>query len=407
MKKTSISSSGQADYPLTWDQVAAFRLSRHHLLKRARVRALASVAGDIAGVQAQLISAAQTALWSRIQDLQIAHVEAAMKRRVLVKAACMRQTLFLVPAADLAVFVRGTSRRAEKEIRWALGKGVSEHALEAGIEAALNALDEPRTRAEIAERACRILGVQVQAYHGGGWGSNRKLAAVPVGHLNYPVVDLLHLVATRGVVCYGPYRGNEPTFVRADAYLPGWKDVSREQAEDILLHRYLHAFGPATAEDFSLWTGMTFKEARDIWAREQSGLAPVSVEGWKAEILREDLKDLAQASFEQPVVRLLPYFDTFLFGHRERDHLVTVEQRPSVYRAQGWIAPVVLVNGRVIGVWESTLEKNQLHVQVTKFEPISRMVAAGIREEALNLGRFLGASTTAMRINGTGSVQHA
>jgi hypothetical protein len=225
--------------------------------------------------------------------------------------------------------------------------------------------------------------------------------------LNYPVVDLLHLVAARGVVCYGPSRSNEPTFVRADAYLPGWKDVSREQAEDILLHRYLHAFGPATAEDFSLWTGMTLSEARDIWAREQSSLAPVSVEGWRAEILRKDLKVLAQASLEQPVVRLLPYFDTYLLAHKQRDHLVPMEQKSSVYRAQGWIAPVVLVNGRVIGVWENTLEKNQLHVQVTKFEPVSRTVAEGIREEALNLGRFLGASTAAVRFDDTGSVQPA
>jgi hypothetical protein len=303
-----------------------------------------------------------------------------------------------VPARDLVTFVRGTARRAEKEIRWALGKGVPERVLDKAIETTLAVLDEPLTRTEIAERACRALGVQIQTYHGGGWGSKRKLAAVPVGHLNYPVVDLLHLVAARGVVCYGPHRGSEPTFVRADAYIPRWKDISRERAEELLLRRYLRAFGPATATDFSLWAGMTITEAREIWAREQSGFASVSVEGWKAEILREDLEELAHSRFEQPVVRLLPYFDTFLLGHKERDHLVTTEQKPSVYRAQGWIAPVVLVNGRVVGVWENRLEKNQLHVQVTKFEPISRPIAAGMGEEALNLGRFLGAANTDMRI---------
>ncbi|HEX5840185.1 MAG TPA: hypothetical protein VFY26_20270 [Anaerolineales bacterium] len=41
-----------------------------------------------------------------------------------------------------------------------------------------------------------------------------------MGDLTYPVVDLLHLVAARGVICYGPPRGNEPTFVRADAWIP-------------------------------------------------------------------------------------------------------------------------------------------------------------------------------------------
>ena len=96
-----------------------------------------------------------------------------------------------------------------------------------------------------------------------------------------------------------------------------------------------------------------------------------------------------QAKFERPLVRLLPYFDTFLLGHKEREHLVSMEHRPKVYRAQGWIAPVVLVDGRVAAVWEHAREGNRLHVRVTKFRPISRRIIAGIREEARDLGRFL------------------
>ena len=124
---------------VTWSQVAAFRMTHHHLRERAPVKDLVTVVGDMAGAQAQLLSAAQTSIWSRVRDLQIAHVEAAMKKRALVKAACMRRTLFLVPGRDLSIFVRGTSRRAEKEIRWALGKGVPERALDAAIDAAPSA----------------------------------------------------------------------------------------------------------------------------------------------------------------------------------------------------------------------------------------------------------------------------
>ncbi|HSB01634.1 MAG TPA: winged helix DNA-binding domain-containing protein, partial [Anaerolineales bacterium] len=340
--------------------------------------------------QAQLLSAAQTSLWSRVQGLQIAQVEEAFSERALVKAACMRRTLFLVPSEHLAVFVRGTARRAEKEIRWARGKGVPDRVLNTAIEAALGVLDQPRTRSEIAEHACRTLGVRMRTYQGGGWGNRRKLEAVPVGKLAYPVVDLLHLAAARGVVCYGPPRGNEPTFVRADAWIPHWYDVPMEQAEGLLLRRYLRAFGPATATDFALWTGMTLGEAREIWAREQASFASVHVEGWTAEVLREDLAELAQAMFERPLVRLLPYFDSYLLGHKEREHLVAMQHRPRVYRAQGWIAPVVLVDGRIVAVWEHARAGKRLHVKVTKFASITRRILAGIREEARDLGRFLG-----------------
>ena len=387
-----MSTRQQKQLSVTWNQVAAFRLRRHHLLERASKKSLLPVVRDMAGAQAQLVSAAQISLWSRVRDLEIAHVEEALKKRALVKASCMRRTLFLVPSRDLAIFVRGSARRAEKEIRWARGKGVPERVIDAAIEAALGVLNEPLTRPEIAERVSRILGVQTQTFQGGGWGNRRNLAAVPVGDLNYPVVELIHLAGARGVVCYGPSRGNEPTFVRADAWIPKWQDVPREQAEGRLLRTYLRAFGPATAADFALWTGITLTDAREIWGREQGDIVPVNVEGWETAVLRKDLEELTQTELERPLVRLLPYFDTYLLGHKEREHLVAMEHRPSVYRAQGWIAPVVLVDGRVAAVWEHAREGNRLRVQVTKFKSISRRVIAGIQEEAQDLGRFLGAA---------------
>jgi uncharacterized protein YcaQ len=396
--KSHISKHKDESFPVTWNQVAAFRLARQHLLKRAPRKSLLSVVRDMGGAQAQLHSAAQISLWSRIQDLEIAHIEDAIKKRTLVKASCMRRTLFLIPSKDLPIFVRGTARRAGRETRWALGKGVPQRAIDAAIDAALSVLDEPLTRTEIAERASRALGVKMGSYQGGGWGSRRQLAAVPVGELMYPVVELLHLVAARGVICYGPYRGSEPTFVRADAWIPKWKDVSSEEAEDILLRWYLRAFGPATATDFAIWSGLSFREAREVWAREQADLAPVNVQGWEAAVLRKDMNELIQADFERPLVRLLPYFDSFLLGHKERDHLVEVEHKPKIYRPQGWIAPVVLVDGRVAAVWEQAREGTQLQVTVTKLASMSRPIAAGIQEQASDLARFLGMSNANVKI---------
>jgi hypothetical protein len=388
-EKAKVSTRQHAQFSVTWNQVAAFRLSRHHLMERAPSKALVSVVRDMAGAQAQLLSAAQISLWSRVRDLQVAHVEKAISKRTLVKASCMRCTLFLVPSKDLAIFAQGSAQRGDKEIRWALGKGVPGRTVDAAVDAALGALDQPLTRPEIAERVSRALGVRMQAIRGGGWGRQTKIAGVPVGHLTYPVVDLLHLAAARGVVCYGPNRGNEPTFVRANVWIPKWQDVPREQAEGLLLHRYLQAFGPATAADFAMWSGISLTDAREIWAREQASFALVNIQSLTAAILREDLDELAQAEFDRPLIRLLPYFDSFLLGHKEREHLVALQHRSKVYRSQGWISPIVLVDGRAVAVWEYAREHNRLRIKVAKFGPISRRITAGIREEAQELGRFL------------------
>src|SRR3989475_6830365 len=86
------------------DQVSAFRLSRHHLVKRASASALAQVAGDMAGVQAQLLSAAQISFWARTPGLSVDHVENALLRdRTLVKSWGIPGALALIPSRDFAV----------------------------------------------------------------------------------------------------------------------------------------------------------------------------------------------------------------------------------------------------------------------------------------------------------------
>src|SRR3989475_3966651 len=101
------------------DQVSAFRLSRHHLVKRAPASALAQVAGDMAGVQAQLLSAAQISFWARTPGLSVDHVENALWRdRILVKSWCIRGALPIIPPKDFALFLRGGAPRNTRSLAW-------------------------------------------------------------------------------------------------------------------------------------------------------------------------------------------------------------------------------------------------------------------------------------------------
>jgi hypothetical protein len=351
----------------------------------------------MAGAQAQVLSAAQISLWARLRHLRIEDVQTAIGERTLVKAWCMRRTLHLLPAEDLAMFIHGTARRATREIRWMRGQGVTERALDDLIAAALRALRRPIAGRDLIERVSASLGVPVRTVRGGGWGSRARVPGVAVGRLTIPVRYLLHLVGASAAVCSGPSKDHEPTFVRADAWVPRWRDVPTAEAETALLRRYLRAFGPATPADFASWTGIPLLEVRQIWARVEAGMAPVDVEGWRAAVLSDDLPRLTRASDPSPV-RLLPYFDSFLLGHRAREHLVRARDHGRVYRPQGWVAPVVLVGGRVAGVWAHTRDAQRLRVRVTPFAAISRRVTAGIRDEAHELGRFLECREVELRI---------
>jgi hypothetical protein len=89
---------------------------------------------------------------------------------------------------------------------------------------------------------------------------------------------------------------------------------------------------------------------------------------------------------------LLPSFDPYLLAHASKKHLVVDEHYKKIYRQAGWITPVVLRDGRVAGIWETSQRAQGITVNVDLFETLSRPLRAKLEEEAANLGQFLGTS---------------
>jgi hypothetical protein len=297
--------------------------------------------------------------------------------------------MFLFPSEELALYVRGTYRRSAYNLRWAQKRVSAELALDRLLDDIMEILSEPRTRNDIA-LLLKSKGYRVRSKAGGGWGDKRAVPWVQVGRTSLSVGFLLHVIGARDVICSGPNQGNESTFVNADQWLPHWKDVPVEEAEGQLLAKYLSAFGPATLADFALWAGMYVRDAKEIWALQKGKMAQVEVDGHAAWILRSDLTELEEARIEEFGVRLLPFFDSFLLGHKSHRDIVDEKNHKKVYRAQGWISPVVLVDGRAQGVWSYVQRKDDLEVRVAPFIKLSSRVSSQIQEQALDLGRFLG-----------------
>ncbi len=385
------SAPGRADIlEVTAEQVAAFRLSRHHLSKRAPAKELARVAGDMAGAQAQIMSAAQISLWARTRGLRASDVEEALwVDRTLVKMWCLRGTVHIVPSADHALFVRGCTRRANRSLAWMARAEIPPAAVERVIDAIGRVLTHPLTKKELAVRMSKSLGLKTSSKSGRGWGGAANATGFEIDGTVVSLGGILFMACMRGVACSGPNRGSEATFVRPDAWIPRWRDMPVEDAEDELLRRYLRAFGPSTVSDFAVWTYMTALDAREVWARVENELAPVRVNGRTTWVVRTDVPALERASFDRPSVQLLPFFDSFLLGHKDKGHIVDATHYKRVYRPQGWISPIVLVNGRAAAVWALERKSRRLAMRVEPFRDFPAAVRSRVKEEAEDLGRFL------------------
>ena len=170
------------------------------------------------------------------------------------------------------------------------------------------------------------------------------------------------------------------------------------QAGEELFRRYLHGYGPATVQDFARWSGLTVREARSIRERLTDELAEIVVGSRAALLLRRDLKHLPANEADEAAVRLLPSFDPYLLGHREKERLVDRQHYKRVFRKAGWLSPVVLNQGQVCGTWSSQRRGRRMVVTVDPFHRFSLGLRTQIEAEVEDLGRFLGvAGETAYR----------
>jgi len=357
-------------------QVVAFRLSRHHLAGRAPSRLLTEVVGDVCGVQAHLMSAAELALWARVEGLAREDVGRALWReRSLVKAWCMRGASHLLVSADLPIFVGGLLRRGlKREREWIAKYGVGWSEMDAMVGAVVEALgDEVLTRKELAKRVVARLGPQVKRWVEHSWGGIVKQACL------------------QGLVVFGPNIGQKITFVRRDKWLPQVKDLPVEEAEAMLLRRYLHGYGPAGLADFAAWAGMTLGDAIPIRERGGGEIVEVKIEDKPSLVLRKDLgilRKTAACENDGINVRLLPSFDCYTLGHQSKSHIVDQAQYKRIYRKAGWLSPVVLVDGRAEGIWNFKKKVKRLKITIEPFYEISKNVRTQVEEEASNLARF-------------------
>jgi len=359
---------------LTWAQVRASRMTRHHLDARVPKSKLFDIVRDVCGIHAQVPSSAELQLWSRVEGVTPDDFRAALwDDQKLVRTWSLRGTLHIHTADDLPLYIASLSQHD----RWWKGAwlrmiGMTEDELRTTLDAIHKSLGaRPITREQLAEKVAAKVGTKGRERMLSGWGEMLKPAAFQ-GHL-----------------CSGPPRGQNVTFVRPDRWLRKWDPPAPEAAWREIVRRYLRAYGPATREEFARWWGMQPAPAGRILKTSSDELTEVEVEGQSAWMLTEGLEDIRKKKPRFPV-RLLAGFDVYVVGNRPRELLVDKQFEPRVFRQAGWISPVVLIDGRAAGVWKHDRRGQQVDVIVDPFQKITASHRKAIEEEADRLGKFLG-----------------
>jgi uncharacterized protein YcaQ len=205
--------------------------------------------------------------------------------------------------------------------------------------------------------------------------------------------DLLKPAAFRGDLCFAPGDGRRVRFARPDQWLGPWEPMETEEATLEVARRYLTRYGPANREALARWFGMPSPAEAGRWLKR---LGDEVVEAGGEYLLAADV-EAAEAAEPEGAVRLLPAFDQYVVGApRGDDDVVAAAHRERVYRPQAWLSPVLVADGRILGVW-SHERKGGLEVEIEAFGRLPKAVRAGAEAEAEALAAFLGAGDVAVR----------
>ena len=357
----------------------AWRMARQGLVQRAPADEWLAVAGRICGLHAQVQTSAELTLWARVEELDPAVVARALwEQRTLVRTWAMRGTLHLLPAADLATWVgaQGALRPRYETASWRKAFGMSSEEAVAVLDAIRDALDgEPLTRDELGDAVAARLGDErLGDATRGSFGTMPKLAAF------------------RGDVCFARPRGSKVRFTRPDRWLgEDWAPAPPAAAMAGVVRRHLAVCGPATRESFARWFGMaSAAQAGRLIAGLGDEVAAVSVEGQEGWMLAADVEEAARAR-PGGHVALLPAFDQYVVAApREGTPALAAELRPRVYRAQGWLSPVLLVDGRIEGVWRHERRAGTVSVTIEPFGDPGEEVRAAAAALAQRLPAHFG-----------------
>ena len=318
---------------LTRAQILAFR--RHvgaldERLPRGR-RSLRRAAW--AGLQDSMPRAAVVSIHARVEGT----TPSTWQDSSLVQLWGPRYHAYVIPARDLAVF--------------SLGRLPDEGGAR-------------RVAEDLAARLHRFLGGARMAYGeaGGALGGhpNRLRYAAPTGTV------LIRWDGARQAIVWTVPR----------------PEVDPRDARLELARRYLHIFGPTTAEAFAEWAGIGPQRGVAAFDELRRWLTPVRTPIGDSWILTSDEPTLRSAMRPAASARLLPSGDTyFLLQGRDRELLVPdPSRRRALWTPRVWPGGV-LVDGEIVGTWRRALET----VTIQTWRRLSRAARDAVDAEVASL----------------------
>jgi hypothetical protein len=341
------------------------RLRLHNQrLTDPRGRQAQEVVSWLVAMQAQEYAMAKWAIALRMTGAaQEADIEHAFNSGKILRTHLMRPTWHFVAPADIRWLLALTAPRVHAASAYMYRKLALDVAVFKRSDAIL-------VRALQAGRFLTRAALQTELARSGVKASGPRL-----GYL------MMH-AELEGLICSGPRDGRQFTYALLETRVPKARAMKRDAALEELSRRYFASRGPATAQDFAAWSGLTLTDARAGMESLDSDFERETIDG-RIHAFRPASSGMRSAA---GFAFLMPDYDEYGMGYKNRSALLPPNldgRKPQdIVLAYN---RMIVVDGHIVGSWRRSLEGDSVSIETNYLGSLAR---AKLRVVAQAIRRF-------------------
>ena len=352
---------------MTLKELSHLRLSHQQILVQDFAKP-AELVSWMGAMQAQDYNMARWAMGIRLRGLGQAVLQGSIDRGEVIRTHVMRPTWHLVAAKDASWMLDLTAPHIKRLL--------------------VSRLKELELTPAILKKAANVFEKNLKGHN----HLTRDELLLLFERNKVPAHDqrashIMMWAELEKIICSGAIRGKKNTYALFHERVTANKKFTREESLINLGMRYFTSHGPATLQDFVNWSGLPAADGRKTIELIQQDLFSEKIDSqtfWFKDAKIHRVKERAY---------LLPAFDEFIIGYKDRSAYLPGKHKPTAIGVNGMFYPVIVVHGQVIGLWKRTVVRNKVMVTLNYFrglKPADKEVKQLIGEAVESVVAFFG-----------------
>ena len=344
------------------------RLFNQHVAK-PRLRTGQQIVFQLGAIQSQDYGMGKWAIGVRLKGATERAVEAAIESGEVVRMHLLRPTWHFA---------------ARKDVRWML------ELTGPNIRASMKYRDKQlELTGEAVRKSTRIIEKALKA---GPTTRDALVSALEAGGISNDDNRAAHLLIRAEldkVACSAPPLEGKQAYVLFDAWIPPAPALKKDEALAALAQRYFSTRCPVTVRDFSWWSGLSLRDARDALEMVKSGFTVEKI-GSQTWVLCMSSRLVGAFEPDGQSAGLLPAFDEMILSYADRSALFAGNHGLRSVVSGGIIRPMIVSRGQVIGTWNRQADGQKIAVTIAPFGRLASGFWASLERAAKRYAAFLG-----------------